>query len=188
MKIYFTTGYENPKKSSNNIRAFIHILKDLEHSFVKRPFKATHGAETYDVNEKEISDIFDFLNRPVKGIFKEAIKRIRNSDVVVAEASYFVSPGVGFEVGYALQEKKPVLVLISKSSDVILSEVLEGNPSDSYHSKRYGSKKEMENIIKNFLDYAAKKIEEYKQRKSDEYMEPSDISRSPRLNYLFTLD
>lgn len=159
MKVYFTTGYENPKKSSNNIHCIFETLKSKGHSITKRPFKSEHGSDIYKVNEKKISDIFDFLDSPVDKIYTEATKRIRSSDVVIAEASYYLSPGLGFELGFALHEKKPVLVLVSKKSAVVMSEVIEGNPSRYFSYKKYETKNDLADIIENFLVKAKDKLD-----------------------------
>lgn len=151
MKIYFTTGYENPKKSLDSINTILTEIKVNGHSLIKRPLKSEYGADTYGVDEKKYKQIFDFLDLPVDKIYSEAIKRIKNSDVLITEASYFLSPGVGFEVGYALHEKKPVLVLINDKSDVVLSEVIEGNPSKLLTNKKYSNQEKLREIIKKFL-------------------------------------
>ena len=159
MKVYLTTGYENPKKSSESLDNIIAAVKGEGHTIIKRPLKAHHGDETYRVNEKQYQDIFDFINVPIETIYSESTKRIKNSDVVIAEASYFVSPGVGFELAFALHEKKPVLVLINKNSDIVLSEVIEGNPSKLLTTVRFENQADLTKDIKQFLLKSKKKLD-----------------------------
>lgn len=154
MKVYFTTGYENPKKSKENIENILSLLHEKGHKVIKRPLKAEHGSNTYGVEEKQVRHIFDFIDRPLDKIYSEATARIRNADVVVAEASYYVSPGLGFELGYALNEKKPVVLLISSDSDIILSEVIEGNPSKLFSSCRYKNKEDLAKQMDTFFSNA----------------------------------
>lgn len=159
MNIYFTTGYENPKKSGKNIRIILDTITENGHSILKRPLKAELGSNVYSVDESKISDIFDFLNDPIEKIYASATTRIRNADVVIAEASYFLSPGLGFELGYALHEKKPVLVLINKKSDVVMSEVIEGNPSRYFTLNRYSTEEDLRRMVKEFLKAAKQKLD-----------------------------
>ncbi|MFC1780252.1 nucleoside 2-deoxyribosyltransferase [Patescibacteria group bacterium] len=159
MKVYFTTGYENPKKSLSNIRIIQKAITENGHTFVKRPLKSEHGSNTYKVKEEEITDIFDFQDKSIEKIYSEATKRIRGADIVIAEASYFLSPGVGFELGYALHEKKPVLILVSEKSNVIMSEVIEGNPSRYLSYGKYSSNSALETKVKNFLKDSKEKLD-----------------------------
>lgn len=159
MNIYFTTGYENPKKSAKAIKTIIQTIRNNGHKLIKRPFKAEYGSETYKVNEKKIDDIFDFLDKSVQKIYREATKRIKKSDIVIAEASHFLSPGLGFELGFALHEKKPVLVLVNKKSDVVMSEVIEGNPSKYFTYIKYESPQDLTRRIQEFLNEAKKQLD-----------------------------
>lgn len=159
MKVYFTTGYENPKVNNANIRRILELLQKEGHTIIKRPLKAEHGSDLYKVNEHEFSDIFDFLDMPVDKIYSEANKRIKNCDVVITETSYSPSPGLGFELGLALHERKPVLVLMSEDSNIILSEVIEGHPPRYLTSEKYGEKKNLEKIIQAFTKEAKQKLD-----------------------------
>lgn len=159
MNVYFTTGYENPKKSIDNIRTIFKAITDNGHTLLRRPLKREHGSEIYEVNEKKISDIFDFVDDTIDKVYSEATKKIKKSDVVIAEASYFLSPGLGFELGFALHEKKPVLVLVNKKSDVVMSEVIEGNPSRYFSYEKYNSTEDLEKKVKDFLKDAKEKLD-----------------------------
>lgn len=159
MNVYFTTGYENPKKSAKNIRAIRDTVKQNGHKFIKRPLKSEHGSDIYQVNEEAVTDIFDFSELSIEQVYAEATKRIKSSDAVIAEASYFLSPGLGFELGFALHEKKPVLVLVNDTSDVVMSEVIEGNPSKYFSYQKYSSVEDIEQVVKDFLKSAKDKLD-----------------------------
>ena len=83
-------------------------------------------------------------------IFKRDIKWIDGSDLMVAEISG-PSLGVGFEIAYALFEKKiPVLALASKEV-VKLSAMITGCDSELLTLERYGEVEEMHSKIFNYL-------------------------------------
>ncbi|MBP9758957.1 Eco57I restriction-modification methylase domain-containing protein [Candidatus Dojkabacteria bacterium] len=159
MKVYFTTGYENPKVNSINIRKILDTIVKEGHSIIKRPLKSEHGADLYKVDEEASSDIFDFLDLPVDKIYSEANKRIKSCDIVITETSYSPSPGLGFEVGIAIHERKPVLILSSEESNIILSEVIEGNPPRYMTVAKYGKNKSIEKIISDFIKDAKQKLD-----------------------------
>lgn len=83
-------------------------------------------------------------------IFKRDIKWIDGSDLMVAEISG-PSLGVGFEIAYALFEKKiPVLALASKEVKK-LSAMITGCDSELLTLERYGEVEEMHSKIFNYL-------------------------------------
>ena len=159
MKVYFTTGYENPKESMDNINTILDTIKKEGHTIAKRPLKSEHGSDTYSVDESKLTHIFDFRDEPIDQIYKTATKRIKSSDVVIAEASYHLSPGLGFELGFALHEKKPVLVLINSESDAVLSEVIEGNPSKLLENESYTDKTDLNKKLLSFLKSSKQKLD-----------------------------
>lgn len=159
MKVYFTTGYENPKSSGESIKAILDVISNHNLSLLKRPFKKEYGSNTYAVDEKELDYVFDFLDKPIEEIYVEASHRIKDADFVVAEASDFLSPGLGYELGLAIQLKKPVLVAMSKDSKHVMSEVIEGNPSKYFTLEKYSTSDELKTVVEKFFKEAKGKLD-----------------------------
>lgn len=85
-----------------------------------------------------------------KQLYTRDIKWINGSQLMIAEISG-PSLGVGFEIAYALFQKKiPVLALASKEAKK-LSAMLVGCDSDLLTIKRYKNIEDMQNIISDFI-------------------------------------
>lgn len=69
-------------------------------------------------------------------IFKREQELIRQSDIVIAEASK-PSLGVGAEISYSLDLLKPVLVLVSTLFEDRISPMIKGNPSETLYLRYY---------------------------------------------------
>ena len=107
-----------------------------------------------ELNEKFTSSI------PLtdKQIYTRDIKWIEGSQMMVAEISG-PSLGVGFEIAYALFQKKiPVLAVVTKEVEKI-SAMLTGCNSELLTLKEYGSIEELHNIIENYFEGPDKKNE-----------------------------
>lgn len=89
-------------------------------------------------------------------IYASKLRDIRETDVFVCEMTY-VSASIIFEIYEALNQKKPVLVLVSEQNQEALDIALLGNPSDLLFVEVYSEKK-LEEIITRFLKKARKKI------------------------------
>jgi len=115
MKIYFAAPVTN---GILNINLYSRILKYLSH----------YGT----VLNKKIGDK-NFWKKRKNGEFskKEAhdfdLKLLFKSEVVVAEIST-PSIGVGYEIGRAIERKKPVLGLYNKKAEKQLSTMIIGSP------------------------------------------------------------
>ena len=73
---------------------------------------------------------------------------IRESDALIAEVST-PSHGVGYEIAYALQHGKPVLLLFRE--DVRVSKMLLGNPHPNLHHRAYRTPEEAGALAAAFL-------------------------------------
>ena len=83
-------------------------------------------------------------------IYKRDLKWIDGSKVMIAEASG-PSLGVGFEISYAIFERKlPVLVLYNSEVQQI-SAMIMGSDSPLLSVQKYQDEEEMKKIIKQFL-------------------------------------
>ncbi len=95
-----------------------------------------------------------------KKAFVNNSKAIRNADIVVAECSY-QSSGLGYEISFAIEEKKPVIALYSLTDDIAnpahiksVPTSLRGNTSRYLLVKQYDLK-----TIKKTLELAIKDAE-----------------------------
>jgi 2'-deoxynucleoside 5'-phosphate N-hydrolase len=84
-------------------------------------------------------------------IFIRDINWINKSEVVIAEISG-PSTGVGFEIAYALYEKKiPVLALANTEAGNKISAMINGCSSELLVVERYNDSKSQKKIIADFL-------------------------------------
>lgn len=112
MKVYFACSI---RSGGDNSRYF-EIVEAI---------KAT-GAEL--LSEVFVHDAINFGGSPLPSdqIHARDIAMIQEADVVIAEVTH-PSLGVGYEIAYAEQLKKPVLCLFNKDTKARLSAMIEGN-------------------------------------------------------------
>lgn len=103
MKVYYTFSDKLPKETVAKVISMIESIGGKVHNRV-RPKSYEH----FDIKEAET-------------VYKNNIKLIKSSDIIIADISY-VSSGVGYEVSFALDEKKPVICLYN----------LKENPNKEY--------------------------------------------------------
>jgi 2'-deoxynucleoside 5'-phosphate N-hydrolase len=124
------------------------------------------GDTTYQENYKEIITIVDQeghsalaeLNGKFKSsiplsdkqIYTRDIKWIDSSQLMIAEISG-PSLGVGFEISYALFQKKIPVLAFASIEVTKLSAMITGCNSNLLKLVRYGSTDEMKKIIRNYL-------------------------------------
>ena len=73
---------------------------------------------------------------------------IRHCDALIAEVSV-PSHGVGYEIGYALKEGKPVLCLCQEGRG--LSKMISGNPDPALHLRFYADSREAIGLMREFV-------------------------------------
>ncbi len=83
-----------------------------------------------------------------KEVFDRDVGWIDGCDLLVAEVST-PSHGVGFEIGYALQQNKPVLCLHRKGTPV--SKMITGNYDPSLTVLAYANEKEITTQLRTYL-------------------------------------
>lgn len=125
------------------------------------------GEQTYHQFHKEIVEYVSSLNHTAlselnvnfksavvltpKEIFTRDMKWIERSNIMIAEVSGH-STGVGFEIAYALYEKKIlVLALVNSKADKV-SAMITGCDSDLLSIENYSDSEELKNIISSFLN------------------------------------
>jgi len=81
-------------------------------------------------------------------IFTRDTNWIRSCDTLVAEVST-PSHGVGYEIGFALAQGKPVLCI--HQAGLAVSKMLTGNPDDRLQVRAYTDTQEAIRLIRSFL-------------------------------------
>lgn len=84
-------------------------------------------------------------------IHKRDIELLKEADIVVAEVT-IPSLGVGYEIGVAVENKKPVLCLYRPGNGKLLSAMISGFPSIGV--RHYDTIEDAKGIIKKFFKYA----------------------------------
>jgi len=127
---------------------------------------AIKGDTAYQNNYKEIIRFIGSMNHTAlaelngefkfsvplsdKQVYTRDIKWIESSELVIAEISG-PSLGVGFEIAYAIFQKKiPVLALVSSEVEKI-SAMITGCNSQLLMIKKYKNIEDMRNIISNYV-------------------------------------
>jgi nucleoside 2-deoxyribosyltransferase len=83
-----------------------------------------------------------------RDVYRRDTDWIRACDVLIAEVSV-PSHGVGYEIGFALEQGKPVLCLSQEG--IAVSKMITGNPHPALQVKSYRDVTEASNLIREFL-------------------------------------
>ena len=135
MKIYFACSISGGRRDE---KAYQYLVKVLEEMGIEVP--TAHIADTG-------IEVIDGRENP-RDIYDRDTNWIKESDMLVAEVST-PSHGVGYEIGYALQLKKPVLCLYHQK--VNLSKMITGNPDPLLTVKAYQDLAEAEMMLNSYL-------------------------------------
>ncbi len=135
MKIYFACSISGGRKDEKAYQYLVQVLTEMGID-VPTAHIAETGVEEVDAREKP----GDIYNRDVNWI--------QESDLLIAEVST-PSHGVGYEIGYALDLKKPVLCLYQK--DVVVSKMITGNPHWLLTVMEYKNLSNAEEILRTYL-------------------------------------
>lgn len=141
MKIGFTAAYEGRAKFKEQYKAIIKCLKTIDPSLEEWIWKerTTENKDSYE------------------DVYRSKTNRVKKADVLVAEISY-PSIGVGFEIFYALGEKKQVLALYFEEAQKQTSETIRGIASRYLTVKGYNLK-DLSSIIEEYFRGVSKKLE-----------------------------
>lgn len=135
MNIYFAC-------SITGGREYEHIYRDLTTAMLKdgHVIPTAHLAQAEAVvSEARISP---------GDVYARDVGWIRSADALIAEVSV-PSHGVGYEVGFALNEGKPVLCLCQAGRK--LSKMISGNPHPKLSIKTYRDAEEAVSLMMNFI-------------------------------------
>lgn len=112
MKVYFACSIKGGGDTSN----YLGILQALK----------AEGADV--ISEIFVNDALNYGGSPLPAdqIYNRDVTMIQDADVVIAEVSN-PSLGVGYELAYAENLKRPILCLYNSDSDKSLSAMVLGN-------------------------------------------------------------
>lgn len=113
MKIYFACSITGGREYEKTYQAITRFLLD-----------EGYEVPTAHLAESNILDL-ERIVRP-SDVYARDVNWIRTSDILLAEVSV-PSHGVGYEIGYALNLRKPVLCLYH--NDRAVSKMITGNPN-----------------------------------------------------------
>lgn len=138
MNIYFACSITGGRRFEAAYQAFVDALLSDGHEV-----PTAHLAETNVVDLEKV-----VLAREV---YERDTAWLRACDALIAEVSA-PSHGVGYEIGFALQEGKPVLCLAQQGLPV--SKMISGNPDPRLWMRYYTNVEEGIEIIRQFLTNA----------------------------------
>ena len=108
-----------------------------------------------DINKVKPEEAWERTPAQTKKYFAEVIKKIKSSDIMVAEDSH-PSSAVGYEIGYAVGNNKPTLILRHESISG-LGAPFKGNPSKLLTAVKYNDMTLKKKLIQ-FLRKAEKGV------------------------------
>lgn len=138
MNVYFACSITGGRHFEAVYQAFVSALLNDGHWV-----PTAHLAETNVVDLEKVVLAQDVYERDTAWI--------RACDALIAEVSA-PSHGVGYEIGFALQEGKPVLCLAQEGMPV--SKMICGNPDPHLWMRYYKKVEEGVEIIRHFLAHA----------------------------------
>jgi nucleoside 2-deoxyribosyltransferase len=135
MNIYFACSITGGREFESVYQEIVAALKD-----------GGHEIPTSHLAQAEAMEGERFL---VPGdVYERDVNWIKNCDVLIAEVSV-PSHGVGYEIGFALNIKKPVLCIHQQEKRV--SKMITGNPDPLLTVRAYSTVKEAIKHVNKFL-------------------------------------
>jgi nucleoside 2-deoxyribosyltransferase len=135
MNIYFACSITGGREFEAVYQAIVHALAEDGHQV-----PTAHLAESGITAREAVIDPHEVYSRDVTWI--------RECDVLIAEVS-MPSHGVGYEIGFALGNGKPVLALYQEGRKV--SKMISGNPDPRLAVKIYQKPEDAIQSVRKFL-------------------------------------
>jgi len=135
MNIYFACSITGGREFESVYQVITRVLEEDNHQV-----PTAHLAESSVMAKEAVIDSFEVYTRDVTWI--------RESDALIAEVSV-PSHGVGYEIGFALGLRKPVLALYQQGRKV--SKMISGNPDSNLYVMAYESPSHVITLIREFL-------------------------------------
>ena len=136
MNIYFACSITGGRRYENIYQSISHYLLEEGHIV-----PTAHLAQSNVMKLEKIVDAEEIYSRDVGWI--------KDCDTLVAEIST-PSHGVGFEIGFALNNGKPVLCL--HKTGINVSKMITGNPNPLLIVASYSTTKQAISILQKHLD------------------------------------
>ena len=114
--------------------------------FTRALLAGGHEVPTAHLAESNVMALEKVINP--REVYDRDVAWIRDCDALIAEVSV-PSHGVGYEIGFALEQDKPVLCLAQ--SDIAISKMITGNPHPALQMKFYQDVTEGVRLIRRFL-------------------------------------
>lgn len=137
MKVHLVTSKPTLENDIDVLRKIVEVVTKQGHTFARDWIE---GA--YDSNRKTGQTADNWSE-----IYNESLGAIAQADVIIAEASY-ENFAVGYQVAVAVQQKKPVLLLRSTSSDGAFASGIE----DGWVKHVEYDDKSLDPVLRKFLD------------------------------------
>lgn len=140
MKIYFSCSLENIVTHKSN---YLEIIQNI---------KENSATLTRDWVENAINNIENGKNRPPRSeLYSEIMKAIIDSDLCIFDVTE-QSMSVGHQLTYALDKRRPTLLLINKSNGYDPNDLfISGSKSGYLTVKDYSSHSDIKKIVRNFI-------------------------------------
>ncbi len=135
MKIYFACSITGGREFESIYQIMVHGLVSDGHQVLTAHLAESGAGE----NEAALGPL---------EVYTRDVGWIIESDVLIAEVSV-PSHGVGYEIGFALGQRKPVLAL--HQWDRKVSKMISGNPDALLQVKKYHAAAEALQIMREFL-------------------------------------
>jgi nucleoside 2-deoxyribosyltransferase len=114
MKIYFAGSIRGGRLLVENYQQLITFLKK-DHEVISEHVASPAISKS---GEKKAVDF----------IYERDVKWLDEADIIIADVT-LPSLGVGFEIGYAQSQNKPIIALYYVNADASLSAMVDGNPN-----------------------------------------------------------
>ena len=136
MKIFFAGSIRGGRQLIPTYLYIIRFLKSRDYTVISEHV-AAEGLEKVEATMTE------------QEIYEKDANWIEESDCVVAEITV-PSIGVGYEICHAIKHKKPVLCVYQEGANA--SAMVLGNSTGYVTAKSYSDKKQLEEILLEFLE------------------------------------
>lgn len=142
MKVHLITSKDNLDKTIDTLRRIIKVVYSKDGTFARdwvEPAYMRYSQQSEGVKRPPVD---------WKAVQKDNMEAIAKADVIIAEATQ-TGFGVGYQLAYAVQQKKPVLIL--RSSDANKDSFASGIDNVNVQYREYNANN-LEKIVGDFLD------------------------------------
>lgn len=138
MKVHLITSRPTIENDIESLRQIITVIENTGHSLAIDWIERAYRRQTHTKEPRA----------NWSAVYKLNLEAIAQSDVVIAETTYD-SFGVGYQVAFAVQQKKPILMLRRAESD---EDSFVSGVEDGWIIHKKYDKASLDKTIKEFLD------------------------------------